>query len=111
MYKLGIKGERIRFYWQKYILDFLYIFYYNLNVYCGGVLKLIELTKLNNKKFVINSDLIETVEAMPDTTISLTTGNKFVVREEVHEVIHKVIEFKQQFNLFLQKKREEEKNG
>jgi len=82
-----------------------------LYVYCGGVLKLIELTKLNNKKFVINSDLIETVEAMPDTTISLTTGNKFVVREEVHEVIHKVIEFKQQFNLFLQKKREEEKNG
>ena len=72
---------------------------------------MIELTKLNNKKFVINSDLIETVEAMPDTTISLTTGNKFVVREEVHEVIHKVIEFKQQFNLFLQKKREEEKNG
>ena len=73
---------------------------------------MIELTKLNNKKFVINCDLIETVEAMPDTTISLTTGNKFVVREEVHEVIHKVIEFRQQCNcLFLQKKREEEVNG
>ena len=69
---------------------------------------MIELTKLNNKKFVINSELIETVEAMPDTTISLTTGNKYVVRESVSEIIHKVIEFKQQFNLFLQKKREEE---
>ena len=72
------------------------------------MLKLIELTKLNNKKFVINSDLIENVEAMPDTTISLTTGNKYVVRESVQEVIHKVIEFRQQFNLFLQKKKEEE---
>lgn len=69
---------------------------------------MIELTKLNNKKFVINSDLIENVEAMPDTTISLTTGNKYVVRESVQEVIHKVIEFRQQFNLFLQKKKEEE---
>ena len=69
---------------------------------------MIELTKLNNKKFVINSDLIENVEAMPDTTISLTTGNKYVVKESIPEVIHKIIEFRQQFNLFLQKKREEE---
>jgi len=68
---------------------------------------LIELTKLNNKKFVINSDLIETVEAMPDTTISLTTGNKYVVKESVSEIIHKIIEFRQAFNLFLQKKKEE----
>ena len=70
---------------------------------------MIELTKLNNKKFVINSDLIETVEAMPDTTISLTTGNKFVVRESVPELVHKVIEFRQLCNsMFLQKKKEEE---
>jgi len=68
---------------------------------------LIELTKLNNKKFVINSDLIETVEAMPDSTISLTTGNKYVVRESVSEVIHKIIEFRQACNMPLQKKKEE----
>ena len=64
---------------------------------------MIELTKLNNKKFVINSELIETIEAMPDTTISLTTGNKFVVRESVPEVVHKVIEFKQAFNMLFTK--------
>ena len=69
---------------------------------------MIEVTKLNNKRFVINSDLIESVEAMPDTTISLTTGNKFVVRESVPEVIHRVIEFRQRCNIFLQKKKEEE---
>jgi len=81
--------------------------YFNLIVYCGGVLKLIELTKLNNKKFVINTDLIESFEAMPDTTISLTTGNKFVVRETVQEVIHKIIEFRQACNVVLPMKREE----
>ena len=69
---------------------------------------MIEVTKLNNKRFVINSDLIESVEAMPDTTISLTTGNKFVVRESVPEVINRVIEFRQRCNIFLQKKKEEE---
>ncbi len=70
--------------------------------------KLIELTKLNDKKFVINSDLIETVEAVPDTTISLTTGNRFVVKESVEEIVHKIIEFRQSCSIFLQKKREEE---
>jgi len=71
------------------------------------VLKLIELTKLNNKKFVINSDLIESFEAMPDTTISLTTGNKFVVRESVTEIIHKIVEFRYACNTGIQMKKEE----
>ncbi|MBP3284098.1 MAG: flagellar FlbD family protein [Clostridia bacterium] len=68
---------------------------------------MIELTKLNNQKIVINSDLIEYVEATPDTTISLTTGNKFVVRESVDELVDKVIGFRQKFNLYLQKKKED----
>ena len=66
---------------------------------------MIELTKLNNKKIVINSDLIEYVEAAPDTTITLTTGNKFVVKETVDELVDKVIGFRQKFNLYLQKKK------
>ena len=68
---------------------------------------MIELTKLNNKKFVINSDLIETVEAMPDTTVSLTTGNKFVVRESVPEIVHKIVEFRQSYSLRFQNTKEE----
>lgn len=68
---------------------------------------MIELTKLNNQKIVINSDLIEYVEAVPDTTITLTTGNKFVVRETVDELVDKVVGFRQKFNLYLQKKRED----
>ena len=68
---------------------------------------MIELTKLNNKKFVINSDLIESVEAMPDSTISLTTGNKFVVRESVQDIIHKIIEFRQACNMPFEKTKEE----
>ena len=68
---------------------------------------MIELTKLNNQKVVINCDLIEYVEAVPDTTITLTTGNRFVVKESVDELVDKVIGFRQKFNLYLQKKKEE----
>lgn len=38
-------------------------------------------------EFHLNPDLILTVEASPDTTISLTTGHKLVVRETVDEVV------------------------
>lgn len=67
---------------------------------------MIELTKLNDKKIVINCDLIEQVEANPDTTISLTTGNKFVVKESVSEVVDKVIGFRGQISTYLQKREE-----
>ena len=54
---------------------------------------MIELTKLNGETFVLNADLIETVEATPDTIIRLTAGKRFIVREKVSEVIRRVIEY------------------
>lgn len=47
---------------------------------------MIELTRLNGEKLVINADLIEMVEGMPDTIISLTTGRKIIVKESRQEV-------------------------
>lgn len=44
--------------------------------------------------FVLNADLIETVEATPDTVITLTTGHKLIVQESVDEVVRLVISFK-----------------
>jgi flagellar protein FlbD len=58
---------------------------------------MIKLTRLNkNKKqtFMLNCDLIETVEELPDTTIKLLNGNRYVVDDPVSEVIAKVIAFK-----------------
>ena len=47
---------------------------------------MIEVTKLNGLKTLINPDLIETVESNPDTTISFTTGRKIIVKESRQEV-------------------------
>ncbi len=55
---------------------------------------MIHLTRINRVPLVLNSDLIEHIEATPDTVISLTNGQKFVVLESVDEVIGKVIEFR-----------------
>ena len=49
-------------------------------------IKMIEVTKLNGLKTLINPDLIETVESNPDTVISFTTGRKIIVKESRQEV-------------------------
>jgi flagellar protein FlbD len=55
---------------------------------------MLEVTRLNGQKIVINCDLIEYIDANPDTTITLTTANKFVVKEGIEEVIDKIVKYK-----------------
>ena len=43
--------------------------------------KMIDVKKLNEQKITINSDLIELIEEVPDTVITLTTGRKIFVKE------------------------------
>ncbi|KPU28212.1 hypothetical protein TR13x_02425 [Caloranaerobacter sp. TR13] len=54
------------------------------------------LKRINGKEFVLNSDLIEFIEATPDTIVTLTNGKKIVVKETVEEVIDKVINYKRE---------------
>jgi len=55
---------------------------------------MIHLTRLNHLPLVLNADLIESIEATPDTMISLTTGQKLVVLEPAEEVVRRVVEFR-----------------
>lgn len=54
---------------------------------------MIEVTKLNGERIIVNADHIESVEAQPDTALVLDTGKRMVVREEVMEVVRRVIEY------------------
>ena len=47
---------------------------------------MIEVTKLNGLKTLVNPELIETVESNPDTVIGFTTGRKIIVKESRQEV-------------------------
>ena len=47
---------------------------------------MIELTKLNGSKVLVNPDLMELVEETPDTVITLTTGKKIIVKESRQEI-------------------------
>jgi len=47
---------------------------------------MIAVTRLNGSAFYINALLVETIEEMPDTLITLTTGKKIIVLEKAAEV-------------------------
>ncbi len=60
---------------------------------------MILITRFDNKKVVINGELIEMIETTPETLITLTTGKKVIVKESVDEVVEKVKKYKKELNL------------
>lgn len=56
--------------------------------------EMVEVTRLNGQNVILNGDLIELIEAKPDTIVSLTTGRKIIVREAVDELIQKIFDYR-----------------
>ena len=63
----------------------------------GKCISMIEVTKINGVKLLVNTSLIETVEETPDTVITLTDGKKIILKESRHEVQHLVKSARQQY--------------
>ena len=55
---------------------------------------MIRVTRLNGDQFALNPDLIERVEAHPDTVAFLVDGTKYVVKEPVDEVLRSIREYR-----------------
>ncbi len=55
---------------------------------------MVEVTRLNGVRVTVNADLIKFVEATPDTLISLTTGEKIMVKEPVELVASRVLRYR-----------------
>lgn len=60
---------------------------------------MIKLSRLNGTDFVLNGEIIETIEATPDTVVTTINGKKFVVKNSIEEIIEKVIEYKGKIQL------------
>jgi flagellar protein FlbD len=55
---------------------------------------MIIVTRLHGASVAVNCDLIERVEATPDTVVTLVDGSRYVVRESVAEIVEKVRAFR-----------------
>ena len=51
---------------------------------------MIQLTRLNGSRFLINSDLIERVDETPDTVITLVDGTRYLVSEDLDTVLEEI---------------------
>lgn len=56
---------------------------------------MIKLTRLGGEAFILNAELIQYVEALPDTFITLTTGERLVVTESMDEVLRRAVAYQQ----------------
>jgi flagellar protein FlbD len=60
---------------------------------------MIRLTHLTGEPFLLNAELIRYVEARPDTFITLTTGDRMVVKEPMDEVLERALAYQQSKHL------------
>lgn len=63
---------------------------------------MIALQRLNGQAFILNADLIETVEATPDTVIKLISGKTLVAKNSIPDIVRKTIKYKQLCNQSIQ---------
>lgn len=57
---------------------------------------MIEVTRLNGTLFFVNPDMIVTIEATPDTIISLNNGEKLVVKNSLDNITRQFLDYKKQ---------------
>jgi flagellar protein FlbD len=50
--------------------------------------------RLDGAPFYLNAELVETVEATPDTVIVLVNGHRYIVKEQVEEVIARILTYR-----------------
>lgn len=61
---------------------------------------MIKATRLNGDEFVVNAELIQYIEARPDTIITLVGKERVLVKESVDEIVRRVIEYGRKLRCF-----------
>ena len=61
---------------------------------------MIEITRLDDTRMIVNSSLIEIIEAKPDTTITMTSGRVLIVKEPVEKVVDLVVAYRHRIQKF-----------
>ncbi len=61
---------------------------------------MITVTRLDERRVVVNAELIKTIEETPDTLITLVNGDYFMVRESADDVVGKAIDYARQIRSF-----------
>jgi flagellar protein FlbD len=61
---------------------------------------MIRVTRLNGTEYYINPHQVESMEIHPDTTLLMLSGKHVVVKEDVGEVINRIVEYRKRIGGF-----------
>ncbi len=64
---------------------------------------MITVTKIDGTKTMVNADLIEMVDSIPETMLTLTTGRKIYVKETPEQIVLLVVDFRRRLLSFEEK--------
>ncbi len=55
---------------------------------------MIRVTRFSGQQYLLNADLIETIESTPDTVITVLSGRKFIVRETADDLVERILAYR-----------------
>ena len=61
---------------------------------------MIKVSRLNGQQFIVNADLIKFIEEAPDTILTLTTGEKLIIKESMDELIDRIMAYYRTLRVF-----------
>lgn len=54
---------------------------------------MIELTRFDNSKILVNANLIQSLQSTPDTIVTFTTKEKMMVKEPPEEISRRIMDY------------------
>ena len=57
---------------------------------------MIQVHRLNGELFLLNSDMIETIDVTPDTVVRLVNGHRYIIKEKFDDVRRAIVEFRRE---------------
>jgi len=61
---------------------------------------MIEVTRLDGKRYYVNPHQIEYIEANPDTTLVMLSGKRLVVQESVEQLQERILDYRRRIGAF-----------
>jgi len=55
---------------------------------------MIKVTGMNKVEFILNAEIIEKLEIVPETLITLINGKKYIVLESTDTIIERILKYK-----------------
>lgn len=63
---------------------------------------MIEVERLNGSKYFINPHMIESMESLPDLTITMLSGKKVIVKNSPEDIIGKIVDYRKKIGINTQ---------